>query len=268
MARPAATAAAVRDAPPWRRVRLAGTVPAPAARRCPLDHLHHVREESRRLLDVAVHGDPQAPVTSCPGWTVTDLLGHVGVVQRFHGGHLDRGTTEPPTAPRPTPPDEGLAGWVADGTAALLDALARLGRDAPAWNFAGAQPMTTAFWHRRMALEAAVHRWDVEEARGVAGTVDPALAVSGIEEVAEVWIPLRRSRAAGDGAPTGAVRLEVTDVGEIRTALVGEASAGAGADAVLRGPAQRLLLVLWGRLPLDAVEVEGDRTVAGAVRAG
>jgi hypothetical protein len=33
-------------------------------------------------------------------------------------------------------------------------------------------------------------------------------------------------------------------------------------DAALRGPASDVLLVLWRRLPLDAVDVVGDATVA------
>jgi MDMPI C-terminal domain len=36
-------------------------------------------------------------------------------------------------------------------------------------------------------------------------------------------------------------------------------------DCALRGPASDLLLALWGRIPLDEVELLGDRSAAEAL---
>ena len=76
-------------------------------------------------------------------------------------------------------------------------------------------------------------------------------------------------RVAADAAAAGrSVHLHCTDVaGEW---LVVDDGAGgyvvtrehAKGDAAIRGTAHDLLMVLWRRLPLDAVEVIGDRAVA------
>jgi hypothetical protein len=50
------------------------------------------------------------------------------------------------------------------------------------------------------AIEAAVHRWDAENAVGAAGPLDAALAVDAIGQTLEIVAPLRRSMAQ---APPG-----------------------------------------------------------------
>ena len=169
-----------------------------------MDHLHLIESESAAFLDACLAGDPGVDVPACPGWTITDLLGHLGVVQRYHGGNLTRGVTTPPDHPRPTPPETGLADWFREGTALLLDNLAALPADAPAWGFGPGEP-TVAFWQRRMVHEALVHRLDAEMARGTTATpVDPVVADDAVAEYLEVFLARRhrpgaRARRAAGG---------------------------------------------------------------------
>lgn len=226
-----------------------------------MDHLHWVTAESRAFLDAAGDGALDEPIPSCPGWVVRDLVGHLGGVQQYHGGHLARGVTDPPDAPRPSPPsDEALLEWFATGADRLVAELRHVGLATPAWNFLGAEPATTAFWHRRMAHEAAVHRWDVQGARGGADPLDPALATDGVDEVLDTWGPARWGR--GDVGPLDArFEIDLVDVEVHRTATF-----GAGSRSVaLSGTAQNVLLGLWGRLSLRDRVVGGDVDLLGAV---
>jgi len=50
------------------------------------------------------------------------------------------------------------------------------------------------------AIEAAVHRWDAENALGAAGPLDAALAVDAIGQTLEFLVPMRRAMAQ---APPG-----------------------------------------------------------------
>ncbi|MEE1939751.1 maleylpyruvate isomerase family mycothiol-dependent enzyme [Streptomyces sp. TRM 70361] len=205
------------------------------------------------------HRSLSAPVTHCGEWTLHDLAAHLGrgnlwaaaAVTEGHGG------LRPPPAPGEP---AALARWF-DGTCAvLLDALAA-DPSAPAWTFH--PPHTVGFWRRRRALETLVHRWDAEHALGAARPLDPETAGEGVAEVFDTMAPrqLARGRAR---PPDRAVRLTATDTGASWTYGPGTSA------ATLSAPAERLLLVLWGRLPADggAVAWEGDRAAGLRVLAG
>jgi hypothetical protein len=121
-----------------------------------------------------------------------------------------------------------------------------------------------------MAQETTVHRVDAEQAAGrPVGPIDAGLAVDGIDEVFTVFVPaLGSDRSPGDGRT---VHLHATDAeGEwlIRFdpgAVVVEYGHAKG-DAAVRGPAGELLLWLWGRRPLDGLEVFGATDAAVALR--
>lgn len=233
-----------------------------------IDYLESIRSESARLVAAARSGPLDAGVPPCPGWTVADLLDHIGRVQRWSAASAT--STEAVDRRRiPGPPADpaGLPDWVAEGAAALVDALAGVDPGRPAWNFAGAEPAVAGFWRRRQAVEAALHRWDAESARGEPGPIDPTLAADGIDETLTVMAPFRLG-AAGGGDIGGSLHVHCTDVdGEWNVftpdgGLTVERGHAKG-DAALRGPASSLLLVLWGRVAPGAggTEVFGDRRV-------
>ena len=187
---------------------------------------------------------------------------------------LRTGTMERPSRANgmlPDPPAEGLLDWYRAGLAEVVaDVRAIDDPERPVYAFAP-EHQRAGFWPRRMAQETTVHRVDAEQAVGLpVGPISPALAVDGVDEVFSVFVPqYGGDRSPGDGRT---VHLHATDgEGEwlIRFdegELVVEAGHAKG-DAAVRGPAGDLLLWLWGRLPLDGLEVFGDRTAADALRA-
>lgn len=207
------------------------------------------------VLDVAV-SEPDllaAPVGSCPGWSLRDLTHHLGGVHRWVCGAVREGHGRTRTDDQPTEP-EPLAAWFRAGAADLLAVLdGDPGR--PAWTFH--PPGVLGFWQRRQALENVVHRWDAEAVLGQPAAVDTTLAVDGVTEILEVFVPRRLGKGWLDPLPHG-VALRSSDTGHAW--VVGDGLP----VATLTAPADALLLHLWKRLPADdpALSWSGDR-VAG-----
>ena len=223
-------------------------------------YLAAVRTEGDALL-AAAQDHLDALVPGCPGWTVADLLAHTGRVHRWAGAVVrDRATTRPERRP-PAPPTSELPDWYRVG----LDELCQVLDADPAvevWTWAG--PGTIGFWQRRMAQETAVHRWDAESATGDPRPIDATLAADGIDEMLDVFA--RVSVREGGFDDPASLHVHTTDVdGEwlLRVAdgdldLRREHAKG---DLAVRGPASDVLLVLWGRRPLETVEAFGDTAV-------
>ena len=216
-----------------------------------IDHRAVIAQESAAFLR-AVRGNLAARVPSCPDWDVGDLTAHLGAVQRFHARHVVRGVVDQPIERAAVPEDDAdLLPWFEEGTRLLLAALDALPAEAPAWNWAPHTPSTVAFWPRRMALEAAVHRWDAENARHDAEGFDVELAEDGIDEV----LTVHHATLPDD------VLVRLTDSertwGNAKTP-----------DAVLEGTASGVFLALWGRVPLSSLTTKGDESQVAALRAG
>jgi uncharacterized protein (TIGR03083 family) len=231
-------------------------------------------EEQGAAMGDAAAADLGAAVPATPGWTVEDLLRHIGQIHARTSIVLRTGTMERPSRRNgmlPDAPTDGVLDWyrtTLDGLVADLRAIDD--PDRPVWSFSAAH-QRAGFWPRRMAQETLIHRVDAEQAtnRDVAA-IDPALAVDGIDEILTIFVPaLGADRSPGDGRT---VHLHATDAaGEwlIRFdegAVTVEAGHHKG-DAAVRGPAGELLLWLWGRRPLDDLDVLGDRSAADALRA-
>ncbi|GAA2841208.1 maleylpyruvate isomerase family mycothiol-dependent enzyme [Kribbella solani] len=144
-----------------------------------MDYLEHVRADSARLGAVARRG-LDAPVPSCPGWTVDDAVRHVAQVYVHKIEVLKHGAL-----PDPWPLDfSGLKTmeWYDETRAAIVAALEQAGTELPTWTFSP-RDSTSGFWYRRMAHETVIHRIDVEQAHDAVTPIDPELALDGIDEV-------------------------------------------------------------------------------------
>lgn len=122
---------------------------------------------------------------------------------------------------------------------------------------------TVGFWQRRRAQETLIHRWDAQNALGDALPFSPEFAADGVAEVFDTMAP--RQIARGRTEPLRhALRLRATDIGQSWTYGPGEPV------AEISGTAERLLLMLWGRLPTDAASISwsGDRAAGTAALAG
>lgn len=210
--------------------------------------------------------DLDAAVPSCPGWLVRDVVHHLGSVHRTFARVADEGWLRRPPPPldddRPAPTDDGVRRWAEDQADLLVEALDRLDPAAARWNPTPG-PQVGSFIPRRMHLETAVHRWDVELAAGAPSGFDDAVAHDGLLEYLEVYVP--RSGPWG-GAP-GTLRFTTVE-GEAVDLVLAPGRLGAvrapsaqAAQAVVTGRAEELMLLVWGRLPPETAHIAGDRAL-------
>ncbi|WP_354638523.1 maleylpyruvate isomerase family mycothiol-dependent enzyme [Kitasatospora camelliae] len=242
--------------------------PAPS----PVDHRAAVATETARFVAAVKGADPATPVPSCPGWTLADLIRHAGSVQRWFSVLLRGRIQEPPRSRdvdlRLPVGEDGWADWLADGATEAAGAFAATDPDTPMW--AWGADHHARFWARRMLFETLVHRVDAELALGIRPRIDRALAADGVDEFlvnlpfAGLFAP-KVADLRGDGET---IRFRSTDgdgdwLIRLRPDGFGLDPAGGGvdADATVRGAAADLLLLVYGRLPLDAEALDhtGDR---------
>lgn len=218
--------------------------------------------------------DPTAlgeAVPTCPGWTAADLIGHLGAVHRWAAARVtgNEGAVRS-YEDLPVPETAEVIDWYAAGLAELTAALRARDPEQPAPCFVGER--TVGWWCRRQAHELAVHRWDLDSAvrPGSQRPVDSGQATDAIDEWLEVFAP--RFIARGGGVPehlTGATLHLHSHDGANGEWFIELATDGlrwrrehAKADVALRGSASDLLLALCHRLPLAAVDVVGNETLA------
>ncbi|RCV51641.1 maleylpyruvate isomerase family mycothiol-dependent enzyme [Marinitenerispora sediminis] len=234
------------------------------------DYISTLAYEGRLFADVAAQTDPAAPVPGCPGWQVRDLITHLGSVHRWATGFVAEGRQEPTGLPdAPELADDELVPWFREGHQRLVAALSAAPADLSCWSFLPA-PSPLAFWARRQALETAVHRVDAESALGGdLSPLEPAFAAEGIDELLTGFHARGTSPVHTDSPKTLWIR--ATDVADAAwTAHISDGPLRAersarqpdAVDCGYEGTAADLYLVLWNRLPLEAVRITGDAGVA------
>jgi uncharacterized protein (TIGR03083 family) len=232
--------------------------------------------ENSAFAELFRDADESTPVPTCPGWTLTQLMRHVGRGDRWAAqivrdrlqDYLDPRSVE---GGKPPPDPADAISWLQGGAQRLVDAVELTGVETPVWTFLGPRPAN--WWIRRRLHEAAVHRADAALALGVEFTLDPATAADGVTE----WLERVAVQAGSEGAPLpledgNTVHLHATDPG------LGEAGEwsiavddgridwshehGKGTVA-LRGGATELLLAATRRVPLadTGIELFGDEAV-------
>lgn len=239
-----------------------------------------LRADGPALQDAVAEAGPDAAVPACPGWTVADLVDHLtGVLRRIREVAPRGVVTRPddPPAPGARPAwDEALDGLRREltGTVETLDAV---DPDFPAWTWP-TQAKKAGFWHRRLAHEISVHRWDAESAAGRPTAIETKLAADGVSEILDTWLPAGRRQGPTD--LHGVVHLTATDAGyewfvRLRGAGVSLLDTGTILDsddhhprAETSGTASDLLLALMGRIRPEILAVSGDPRLIMALRAG
>jgi uncharacterized protein (TIGR03083 family) len=234
-------------------------------------YLQCLAADEARLREVAQH-DLDAPVPSCPEWSVRDLVEHVALVYLHKVECMRSGA--PTEWPPPVDSSEPLA-LLDRGYAALLGEFHK--RSPESASYTWFEPdQTVGFWIRRMAQETVIHRVDAELAAGQPlAPIPDDLAVDGIDEVLERFLGFGSvnwqedfgdalDEADGDvlvaaGGYEWLIRMRPAGVS------VGPPE-GASPAGRLAGDPQSVLLWLWRRTDAAAVTYDGDPQALARLR--
>jgi uncharacterized protein (TIGR03083 family) len=228
-------------------------------------YLDQLTRDSERLGDAAAAAGTDAPVPTCPGWTVTDLLQHMVRGDAWARTIVEHGQAGDTSRVMPSEPDASITGdaLIAEfrvGAAAMIEILRSVDPGTSVWTFSAAD-RTARFWQRRRMQETSVHRFDAESAAGTTTRLDSALAADGVDEFLVSFLPRLADNVSALGDMT--IHVHCTDVdGEwLLTQRDGELTVTrehAKGDVAARGSASDLMLFLWGRVDAGSLEVFGD----------
>ncbi|MFI6539018.1 maleylpyruvate isomerase family mycothiol-dependent enzyme [Nonomuraea sp. NPDC050547] len=243
-----------------------------------MDYVAHFHREVQAFEAACrrVAGREAPPVPSCAGWTMSDLVMHLSGVHRVVTAVIEERLAQPPDPSglaHLLPADTegwplsgrtpslgvlpvGLVDWFAEGAAVLEDVFAGTGPDERVWTWSADQ--TAGFWSRMQTIEAAIHRWDAENAVGEPGDMDAEMAADAVTQTFEVMVPARRAlKKAPPGA--GETFRFVCDEGAWTVRFEGDELLDEGSpDLEVAGTASQLMLFLWQRIPADRLAVSGD----------
>jgi uncharacterized protein (TIGR03083 family) len=231
-------------------------------------HLAQLREDGPALAAAIERAGLDAPVASCPGWTIRDLALHVGEVHRWAHAVITTPATKPDEIPDdtrgPAPDDGALVPWLLDGHALLLQALADAPADLVAFTFLKDAPPPARFWARRQAHETAMHRIDAELASGTTTRLPTQFAADGVDELLCGFVPRRSTKLHRDEPATLQVMLAdhpATWLLRFGPDAPVVTRSRANADCTIRGDAHDVLLALWNRGGTEPLEHVGDLDV-------
>lgn len=224
-------------------------------------------QKNTALITELAKGNLDASVPAMAAWTLRELTVHVGGVWAFVSRSVAQGSSIDPNhgvatwgmAQDNRPTTENLSEWHSLEAQNLQKVIYSLKPDQNVWSSNLTDP-TASYWMRRMCVEAAIHRWDAQSVTNSESEIDADLAIEGIDEFLDFFIP---QRIPASFAGVGTVHFHCTDgPGEW---LITRTSEGievdrshAKGDVALRGAASDLLLWVWGRKNFSELETFGD----------
>jgi uncharacterized protein (TIGR03083 family) len=229
-----------------------------------VEHIAIVQREGERLASVAERTSPDAPVPTCPDWTLRDLVRHVGGIHSWAATIVGQARSRPydPFAELEAswPSDAGLVDWFREGHQALVHALQSAPHDLSCFAFLPA-PSPLAFWARRQAHETGIHRADAEGSSGIAPTYPPEQAVDGIDELLFGFMSRPGQRLKTDQPRT--LALQATDTHAAWQVHISPdeprvSREALSADCCVNASASDLFLLLWNRRAPTGLDVQGD----------
>ncbi|MGK5440486.1 maleylpyruvate isomerase family mycothiol-dependent enzyme [Micromonospora sp. URMC 105] len=229
----------------------------------------------RAAVAAAPNLDVQVP--TCPEWTLFDLVQHLGQGRRSWAATVAAGPAASaksaavgPAAPRER---EALLAWSAESTQQLLDALREAGPDrgCRTWWGRSQSPQTCGAVARHQLQEITVHTYDAQVTLGTPQPLPDEVALDGVEDflstccaTTATW-PHEPAVVDYHATEGRSWRLWLSAAGARAARLPGTVPATAAgaepdaADASARGTASELVLAFYGRLPVDALKLDGDR---------
>ncbi|MET7772850.1 maleylpyruvate isomerase family mycothiol-dependent enzyme [Nocardia sp. NPDC005366] len=241
-----------------------------------VDYRAALTAETDALADLMRTADPATPIPACPGWSLANLMTHVGRGHRWAAAMITERATERldfravPEGAMPKDPD-AAARWLRDSARLVLDAVDATGSEVRVWALFG-PPCPAEWWIRRRLHEATVHRADVLLALDREVTMSADLAADGISE----WLGLLDTALRGSpvaALPDGVtMHLHATDPGLDSAGEWTIRGTGSGIEwdhghakgtVAVRGAAVALLLAILRRIPADhpGLEIHGDAAV-------
>ncbi|AKN15403.1 hypothetical protein MHAE_13233 [Mycobacterium haemophilum DSM 44634] len=241
-----------------------------------MDYAAAFLEQNRAFSNLIRDADESSPVPTCPGWSLRQLVRHVGrgdrwaaqIVRERLDHFLDPHSVE---GGKPPPDPADAVSWLHGGAQRLVEAVEQSGAQTPVWTFLGPRPAN--WWIRRRLHEVAVHRADAALTVGGGFTLPPVVAADGITE----WLERIAIQAGSDGAALpleagNVLHLHATDpdLGESGEWTIGVSEAGitwshqhGKGTVALRGGATELLLAMVRRVSVAAtsIEIYGDDVV-------
>lgn len=228
-------------------------------------HLEALTAAIDRLVRDATAAGVDAPVPTCPGWTVRDLLAHQGAVHRWATAHLTADSDGTRAWDRFE--QEGLAhadpvGWLGEGGATLVAALESAPADLEALVFLKDAPAAREFWTRRQCHETTIHAVDALAAhhRGMPPAhlceIPSPVAADGIDELLTGFLPRGKYALRSEEPLRIAVRpsdldrawiVEVSADPLVSTRHTPDAVELDDVDVTFSGSAAELYLGLWNR---------------------
>jgi uncharacterized protein (TIGR03083 family) len=227
-----------------------------------MDFLAAIRRESDLFYATADSADPTLGVPSCPDWNIDDLVWHLGEVHWLWATDIETEATDPASieAAKPARPARypDLVTWGRGQADRMVSILERSDDATSVWTWSPPH-QTVGFIRRHQVQEAAVHRWDIQNAatQSPPDPIDPEVASDSIDELLEVTLPW----CVNDNKPlSGRVHIHCTDTaGEWFIQPTGTVEPiHAKGDVALRGTASDLLLAVYKRVSLDVLDVLGD----------
>jgi uncharacterized protein (TIGR03083 family) len=231
--------------------------------------LNAADHEAHRLLAIA-GTNWQRPVPHCPAWDSAELVRHTGGILSWMSAVVESKQRVSRRALDPPPENSvDLAGWYLAALGRTLDVLGSANPDSETWTFSSTGDNRVRWWCRRLAVEVAIHRFDIEHAAALEDGPPPApvdgdVAAAGIEEFVIEFLPGLLNQVGIDTL-TGTVHVHATDgPTEWWIDLNPDGLARgehARADTTLRGIRSDLLLWLTNRQTSEALVILGKRTV-------
>lgn len=236
--------------------------------------------EASTLATVAEQAGPDAPVLTCPGWTIADLVLHLGEVHRWATAVVASGAIKLGDVPAdflgPLPEPGDAVAWFRAGAAKLCETIANADQSIDYATFLNDPPSPRLlFWARRQTMETAMHRVDAESAVGRRTAFTPEAALDGIDEFLTGFLPRSRSPLHSDVPRTLAIAPDYSDrrwivsIGPDAPSTQRDPAGSpvdGDADCVISGSASDIYLALWNRCSVDDLCVTGDRSVMDLLR--
>ena len=256
--------------------------------------LHRFRQaltgHTKRMGECASKAGSEALIPTCPDWTMTNLVEHVGQTHHWVSEIIERRITDPSQLPStdlavlPAEP-QSWPTWLSAAAARSAAAFSDAALEAQVFNPAGDERTGARFWLRTLLNETVIHGFDAVESAGEGEhyDIDADVAAALISNhlamlTSPGWAAQRPESATALRGAGETLLWRATDEpssGDSYEWFVERHPDGAGwqhrsdtaADVTVHGPARSLLLVLTRRLPLNSgranyVDIDGDVDLA------